>query len=567
MTTTSPLLSVSGLNISFPAQQFSAVSNVSFTLDKGKTLAIVGESGSGKSLIALSVMGLQPQAALVSGRFGFQQEGKNILLSGLSKKEWQSFRGNLFGMIFQEPMSALNPIQTVGKQILENIVQHQTISKKEAVKRTLEWIAKVKLPDPENIFKRYPHQLSGGQKQRIMIAMAMCNNPLILVADEPTTALDATVQKDIVALMKQLQTETETAMIFITHDLALAAEIADDVMVMNKGEIVEYGSAIDMLSNPTQNYTKALLSCRPSLDNKGKELPVIADFIDGNISMKSLPLLEIKNDEQDLLSLENVHIWYPEGKNIFGKTTRFYKAVNGVSFCIKKGQTIGLVGESGCGKSTIGKSLVGLAPIKEGRIIFEGKNIASLKGTQWNSVRKNMQLIFQDPFASLNPRRTVGEIITEPLQIHHLAQKTNLNKEAERLLDLVRLPQQAVHRYPHQFSGGQRQRIGIARALALNPELLICDESVSALDVSIQAQVLNLLKMLQYELGLSYLFISHDLSVVHYMSDKIMVMQNGIIVERGSANDILLNPQMDYTKKLIAAMPGSQSNLHLAGIL
>ncbi|MFA6151478.1 MAG: ABC transporter ATP-binding protein [Chitinophagaceae bacterium] len=544
------ILSVSNLHISFPAQNFEAIKNISFSLEKGKTLAIVGESGSGKSLIALSIMGLQPNNSVLKGNINFGEQ--NLSLTNLSADEWQSIRGKELGMIFQEPMSALNPIQKVGKQIQENIEQHQKISSKEAKTQTLDWISKVKLPDPEQIYERFPHQLSGGQKQRIMIAMAMCHHPAILIADEPTTALDATVQKDVVELMKELQREMETAMIFITHDLALAAEIANDLLVMNQGNIVEYGNSKNILNSPEQVYTKALLSCRPNISNKGKKLPVVADFLSGNVNQEILSTHECAK-EKPILEIKDLHVWYPEEKNLFGKTTSWFKAVNGVSFAIHKGQTLGLVGESGCGKSTVGKTLLGLTPIKSGQIIFNQQQIESLKGNEWNSVRRKMQLIFQDPFASLNPRRNIADIITEPLQIHESGK--NKKAEAERLLDWVQLPKSAANRYPHQFSGGQRQRIGIARALALHPELLICDESVSALDVSVQAQILNLLKELQYELNLSYLFISHDLSVVHYMSDNIIVMKKGQIAESGTANEILLAPKEDYTQNLIAAMP------------
>jgi peptide/nickel transport system ATP-binding protein len=548
-----PLLSVVDLTVSFPAEQnFEAVKEVSFSLEQGKTLAIVGESGSGKSLIALTMMGLQPKESLISGQINLQNDTDLLPLHQLNQKEWQAYRGNLFGMIFQEPMSALNPVQCVGRQIQECILQHQQLSKKQAKAKTIEWIGKVKLPDPERIFYRFPHQLSGGQKQRIMIAMAMCNHPKILLADEPTTALDATVQQEIILLMKDLQSETGTSMIFISHDLALTAEIADDIMVMHKGICIEYGNAEEILTAPKADYTKALLSCRPNINNKGKKLPVIADYMAGTIIQENLP--QQKEQGNIVLSLEDVQVWYPEGKNLFGKTTRYFKAVNGVSFDLHQGMTIGLVGESGCGKSTIGKSLMGLAPIKSGKITLNNKRIEGHKGNQWNEARKVMQLVFQDPFASLNPRRNVADIITEPLLIHHLYKGKNLQKEAERLLELVQLPKNAGLRYPHQFSGGQRQRIGIARAIAVQPQILICDESVSALDVSVQAQILNLLKELQYELGLSYLFISHDLSVVHYMSDQILVMQHGKIAERGTADDIILHPQVAYTKKLIDSM-------------
>lgn len=549
------ILSVNDLSVCFPsAQNFEAVKGVSFSLEQGKTLAIVGESGSGKSLIALTLMGLQPKEAVIKGEINLKEDGQTKALHLLKQQEWQSFRGKKLGMIFQEPMSALNPVQCVGQQILESILQHQSISHKQARTKAIEWIEKVKLPEPERIYYRFPHQLSGGQKQRIMIAMAMCNQPQILLADEPTTALDATVQQEIVLLMKSLQAETRTAMIFITHDLGLTAAIADDIMVMNHGQCIEYGSVTEILKHPKANYTKALLSCRPDINNKGKKLPVIADFLVGNNQQENLPLP--KDSSSLMLHIKELNVWYPEGKNLFGKTTQYFKAVNGVSFDIAKGKTIGLVGESGCGKSTIGKSLMGLAPIKSGTIQLSDFAIEKFKGNDWNKARKLMQLVFQDPYASLNPRRTIAEIITEPLIIHHLQKGKNLQKEAERLLDLVQLPKNAGQRYPHQFSGGQRQRIGIARALALEPQILICDESVSALDVSVQAQILNLLKELQYELELSYLFISHDLAVVHYMSDEILVMQKGEIVERGTADQIILNPKEEYTRKLIAAVPG-----------
>jgi peptide/nickel transport system ATP-binding protein len=549
------LLSTSGLHLSFPAaNNFEAVKDISFELEKGKTLAIVGESGSGKSLIALTVIGLAPKSAQVSGTINLNTDEGNIVLSSLNPKDWQQYRGSFIGMIFQEPMSALNPVQCVGKQIQECIALHQKLSSRKAKAISIEWIKKVKIADPERVYYRFPHQLSGGQKQRIMIAMAMCNHPKLLLADEPTTALDVTVQQEIVALMKELQAETQTAMIFISHDLALAAEIADDILVMNKGTCIEYGAAPEVLFRPKENYTKALLSCRPNIDNKGKKLPVVSDYLSAIYTQEDLPLAADLGREE-LLKVEQLNVWYPEGKNLLGKTTQFFKAVNGVSFGLKKGATIGLVGESGCGKSSIGKSLIGLAPIQSGKILFNDQNLAELKGKEWDAARKRMQLVFQDPFASLNPRRTIAEIITEPLIIHHLGKGKSVQHEAEKLLGMVQLPKDAANRYPHQFSGGQRQRISIARALALQPQVLICDESVSALDVSVQAQILNLLKELQYELGLSYLFISHDLSVVHYMSDQILVMQQGEIVEQGTADDILLRPKEAYTKQLIAAMP------------
>lgn len=545
------VLTVSELSICFPElQNFVAVNKLSFNLCKGKNLAIVGESGSGKSLLALSIIGLQPSNALLKGTINF--DGKNLCGQSISLKTWQQIRGKEIGMIFQEPMSALNPVQTVGQQLKESILTHQKISESTAEKKCLEWIKKVKIANPEKIYNRYPHQLSGGQKQRIMIAMAMCQEPKILLADEPTTALDATVQLEIVQLMKSLQSEFGTAMVFITHDLSLAAEIADEILVMQSGHLVEYGAAKVVFESPKEIYTKALIACRPQLSNKGKKLMTINDFTakpDG----VSVTNHNKKNIGDEILNVRNLKVRYADGKNFLGKTTHYFQAVNDVSFFIGKGETLGLVGESGCGKSTIGKALMGLAPIQSGNIFLKQKEIKVKRRTDWGVIRKDIQLIFQDPYASLNPRHNIMDIITEPLKIHQ--NKKDPYKEAIQLLEMVQLPQNALYKYPHQFSGGQRQRIGIARALALKPKILICDESVSALDVSVQAQILNLLQSLQAEFGLAYLFISHDLSVVHYMADKIIVMRKGEIVESGDANQIITNPQSLYTKTLVNAMP------------
>jgi peptide/nickel transport system ATP-binding protein len=431
------------------------------------------------------------------------------------------------------------------------------MSKAEAKLNAIDWLRKVQLPEPAKMYDRYPHQLSGGQKQRVMIAMAMCNNPALLIADEPTTALDVTVQKEVVALMKQLQEERETAMIFITHDLALASEVADDVLVMYRGEVMEYGDIHQVLANPQHPYTKALLACRPAPEKKGRRLVSVADVLGSNDAVKtentsSVPVIS----EAQILQVNGLRVWFTENRDLLGRPVDYFKAVDDVSFEIKRGEVLGLVGESGCGKSTISRSLMGLLPVHEGQVIFKGEDIAGLPQKEWKRVRRQIQMVFQDPYASLNPRMTVGDMLIEPMKVHQIVPAGELKKEARRLLDLVQLPGDSMNRYPHQFSGGQRQRIGIARALSLKPELMICDESVSALDVSVQAQILNLLKDLQAEFGLTYLFISHDLNVVHYMSDRVLVMQKGHIVERGEASDVLQHPVNDYTKRLIAAMPG-----------
>jgi peptide/nickel transport system ATP-binding protein len=551
------ILSVDKLSISFGDKElFTAVNNISFSVTAGETLAIVGESGSGKSLTALSVMGLLPKNAQLSGDIILHtNEDGTSRLSELSDKEWQRVRGKEIGMVFQEPMSALNPVMTVGKQLQECIELHQNVSKKEAYSVAIDWLNKVQLPEPVKLFERYPHQLSGGQKQRVMIAMAMCNNPKLLIADEPTTALDVTVQKEIMLLMQGLQQQYNMGMIFITHDLALAATTADKVLVMYKGEIVEAGDAQKVLSKPFHPYTKALIASKPKPGQKGKVLPVVADFLSSNkVEEKYLPVDEVHGDEK-LLEVNELKVWFVEERNLLGKATSYFKAVNDVSFTLHKGETLGLVGESGCGKSTVSRSLMGLLPIQEGELLFKGRDLSKISAAEWNVVRKDIQLIFQDPFASLNPRMTIGDILAEPLRRHSIVPANEVKNEVGRLLEMVQLPKDAAKKYPHQFSGGQRQRIGIARALSVRPQLLICDESVSALDVSVQAQILNLLKELQYQLGLSYLFISHDLSVVYYMSDRVMVMQKGEIVEKGNAKDVLQHPSHPYTRKLIEAVP------------
>lgn len=550
------ILSVTDLSIAF-SNGFTAVKNISFSIAKGKTLAVVGESGSGKSLTALSLIGLLPKHASVQGNIMLTVNEQEVKLRSIAAPAWQQMRGKTIGMVFQEPMSSLNPVMKIGKQLAEAIQAHSKNSKVEARANAIDWLRKVQLPEPEKIYDRYPHQLSGGQKQRVMIAMAMCNNPALLIADEPTTALDVTVQKEVVALMKQLQEERETAMIFITHDLALAAEVADDVLVMYGGEVMEYGNIHEVLANPRHPYTKALLACRPAPENKGERLVSVADILEGPGTTKAEATLSAQTIfEESMLQVNGLKVWFTENRDLLGRPVDYFKAVDDVSFEIKRGEVLGLVGESGCGKSTISRSLMSLLPVHEGQVIFKGEDIAGLPQKEWKRVRRQIQMVFQDPYASLNPRMTVGDMLMEPMKVNQIVPTGELKKEARRLLDLVQLPGDSMNRYPHQFSGGQRQRIGIARALSLRPELMICDESVSALDVSVQAQILNLLKDLQAQFGLTYLFISHDLNVVHYMSDRVLVMQKGHIVERGEATDVLQHPVNDYTKRLIAAMPG-----------
>jgi peptide/nickel transport system ATP-binding protein len=539
-----------------------AVKDLSFRLNAGETLAIVGESGSGKSLTALALMGLLPKTATLKGELLLHTNNAVFPLRENTPDAWQALRGKAIGMVFQEPMSALNPVMKIGKQLAESILVHEQISRTDAKKKAIGWLAKVQLPTPEKLYDRYPHELSGGQKQRVMIAMAMCHHPAVLIADEPTTALDVTVQQEVITLMRGLQQEYGTSLIFITHDLALAAQIATNVLVMYRGEMMEYGAAEKVLHNPEHPYTKALLACRPSANKKGERLPVVADFWNsetGEVAVQSQPQHEAIISNQDrkeiILKAEDVYIWFPQERNFLGKTLQYFKAVNGVSFELYKGETLGLVGESGCGKSTLSKSLMGLVPVKEGHVFFNGKDLAHLDHAGWTMVRRQMQMVFQDPFASLNPRLTVGDIISEPMLAHGLVTQKQVKEATYKLLDLVQLSPGAYHLYPHQFSGGQRQRIGIARALGLQPQVLICDESVSALDVSIQAQILNLLKDLQQQLQLTYLFISHDLSVINYMSDRIMVMQQGKLVEVNTAEAVMQHPSDPYTQKLIAAMP------------
>ncbi len=562
MTEDLPILQVDDLQISFRGEQsLVAVKHISFSIGRGETLAVVGESGSGKSVTALALMGLLPGNAIATGSAKLNTRGIMHEQNGQSYNLLQpnKARGRDISMVFQEPMSALNPLMSVGDQVLEAILAHQKITRKEAKIAATGWLGKVHLPQPDVLYHKYPHQLSGGQKQRVMIAMAMCNNPTLLIADEPTTALDVTVQQEIVRLMQYLQQEHGTSMLFITHDLALAGTIADAVMVMYKGDVVEYGDAKTLLKSPQHAYTRALLACRPTPEQKGSILPTVADFMEStngfaHVSNAMAEKNEVQLRAEVLLEVRDLKVGFSRQGGLFGGGG-IQMAVDGVSFSLNRGEILGLAGESGCGKSTLSKALIGLLPVTAGAILFEQQDLAIMAGKEWRAVRKKIQMIFQDPYSSLNPRMTVGDILREPMYVHGIARGRELDAEVARLLALVQLPADAAGRYPHQFSGGQRQRVGIARALSVRPEFIICDESVSALDVSIQAQILNLLKSLQQELGLTLLFISHDLNVVQYISDRVMIMKAGKIVETGDAVAVLQHPEHEYTRKLVSAIP------------
>lgn len=559
-----------------------AVNDISFSLYKGETVGIVGESGSGKSVTSLSVMRLipNPPGKITNGKILFHSDSGTIDLLSLPESQMRTHRGNDIAMIFQEPMTSLNPVFTCGDQVMEAITLHQKISKRQAKEKTLDLFKEVQLPDPNRIFDTYPHQISGGQKQRVMIAMAMSCQPSILIADEPSTALDVTVQKKILDLMGELQEQRQMGILFITHDLGVIAELADRVIVMFKGKIVEQGTVWDIFTNPQHPYTKGLLACRPPLNKRLYWLPTIADFMkietsgemtESNRSVDSVisklvitPEDRLKRhrelyDREPILIVKNLKTHFPVNPNLFGKPQGLVKAVDDVSFEVYPGETLGLVGESGCGKTTLGRTILRLIEPTEGEIIFKNYNLARLNSREMRNIRKHIQIIFQDPYSSLNPRITIGEAIMEPMKIHKI-----LNSDKERkarvieLLERVNMGEKHFYRYPHEFSGGQRQRVCIARALALSPQFIICDESVSALDVSVQAQVLNLLNELRDEFNFTYIFISHDLSVVKFMSDRMLVMKDGKIVEMGDADEIYSNPKTEYTHTLISAIPKGQ---------
>ncbi|MES2429784.1 MAG: ABC transporter ATP-binding protein [Bacteroidota bacterium] len=550
-----PLLSVENLSIGFEANNTTtpAVKHISFAIEAGQMLAIVGESGSGKSVTALSLLQLLPKEANISGEINFTD--KNLL--ALSPKEINTIRGKDIAMIFQEPMTSLNPVFTCGYQVMESLQLHEKLSSTKAKKRTIELFEKVKLPSPEKIIDRYPHELSGGQKQRVMIAMAMSCNPSLLIADEPTTALDVTVQKTILELIKELQLQNNMAVILITHDLGLVADVADKVAVMYKGEIVEQADTKDIFSKPQHPYTKALIACRPALHPKEQRLPLISDFLEPKNEASIIQNKKLPENNNVVLRIENLNVHYRSRKKLFTKQDPPFKAVNNVSFTVSKREIIGLVGESGCGKTTLGRAILQLIPATSGNIILEGKDLMKLPKDELRILRRHLQVVFQDPYGSLNPRLSIGEAILEPMQVHSILSNTKQRKEkVADLLEKVNLKPDHFSRYPHQFSGGQRQRICIARALAVNPSFLIFDESVSALDVSVQAQILNLINDLKAEFDFTGIFISHDLSVVRYISDRILVMHQGKIIEEGAADAIYFSPQNAYTQKLIDSIPG-----------
>jgi len=560
-----PLLDIQNLTIHFSGEQgeIPALRQVSLRVNRGEILALVGESGSGKSVTSLSILRLlpTPPAVFKQGQILYSPDGeKQTDLLKESAAAMQQLRGNHISMIFQEPMTSLNPVYTCGQQVAEALRLHKNLSAQEARGQTLYWFERVKLPNPAAIYDRFPHQLSGGQKQRVMIAMAMCCHPSLLICDEPTTALDVTVQKTILQLIRELQQESGMGVIFITHDLGVVAEVADRAAVMYRGEIVESGPVRELFTNPSHPYTQALLACRPVNHPRGKRLPVVSDFM-GNekqpqpIVIDNLPEQKAAAPEP-LLKVEDLSVWFPIKKSFWGKPLQFTRAVDEVSFDVYKGATLGLVGESGCGKTTLGRTLLRLIEPTSGKIFYNGEELTARSGKSLQSMRRDIQIIFQDPYSSLNPRLTIGSAIAEPMRVHGIgnSDKDRRGKVID-LLEKVNLKAEHYNRYPHEFSGGHRQRIVIARALGLNPSFIICDESVSALDVSVQAQVLNLLNDLKKEYGFTVIFISHDLSVVRYISDRILVMNRGRIEEIGNADDVYLSPQSSYTRQLIASIP------------
>ncbi len=573
------ILEVKGLSVAFDGR--TVVDNVNFTLQRGHTLGIVGESGSGKSVSTMALMGLLPKQAVVTG--SARLDGTELL--SLDEEGFRSIRGKRISMIFQEPMTSLNPVQKCGDQVVEMMKAHANsesrVQNSELKARTIELFKEVLLPRPEKIFDSYPHEISGGQKQRVMIAMALINNPDIIIADEPTTALDVTVQKTILDLLKQLQQKHGISIIFITHDLGVIAQIADDIMVMYRGKVVEQGPAETVLYHPAEPYTRGLLACRPPLDSKPRRLPTVEDYLSNSESQElnseynTAPDSKFKIQNSKLIEVHDFSVTYTLKRSIFGRPLQTLKGVDGLTFDIMEGETLGLVGESGCGKSTLGRALLRLIDHSDGSIFYRGQSLDSLSRSQMRALRPKLQIVFQDPYSSLNPRMTIGDAICEPLRVHKSGERRTENGEQtdatngsplstlhsslkERvcaLMEQVGLNPDWYNRYPHELSGGQRQRVCIARALILQPELVVCDESVSALDVSVQAQVLNLLNDLKERYGFTYLFITHDLSVVHYMADRIMVMQQGRIVESGTPDQIFHNPQCEYTRTLIDAIP------------
>ena len=584
---THPILNIRHLSIEFLTKNktVKAVNDIFFTLAPGETLGIVGESGSGKSVTSLAVMGLLPPNARVSGDILFRNphvpNAEPVNLLTLPANQRRMYRGGLISMVFQEPLTSLNPVYTCGEQVVEAILLHNEVSHKDAYRRAIALFDEVKLPDARGMMNRYPHQLSGGQQQRVMIAMALSGNPTLFIADEPTTALDVTIQATILQLLRELRDARGMSILFITHDMGVIAEIADRVVVMYRGQAVETASVHHLFTNPQHPYTQGLLNCRPRPDRQLKRLPTVADFMQvttnaaGELEIlpqihteaeRDMLLAEVTRHEvearyqrlqqqQPLLCVRHLTKEFPVRTGLFGKTNSF-KAVDNISFDVYPGETLGLVGESGCGKTTLSRCLLRLIEPSSGEIIFDGDSVLELDAKILRRLRRYLQIVFQNPYGSLDARQSIGAALMEPMEIHSIgSSRQERQQRAINLLERVGLDASAMTRMPHEFSGGQRQRICIARTLACEPRFIICDESVSALDVSVQAQVLNLLKDLQQEFGLTYIFISHDLSVVKFVSDRILVMNQGRIEEIGTADSIYNNPQQDYTKTLIQAIP------------
>lgn len=557
------ILDIQNLSLSFGENQI--LKNVSFSVEKGKIIGIVGESGSGKSITSLAVMGLLAKQAKIDANsqifFGTHKEKVDLLK--LSKEEHRQLRGDEISMIFQEPMTSLNPSLRCGEQVEEAIRLHLKLNPAEAKKKVISLFEKVMLPNPERIYKAYPHELSGGQRQRVMIAMAISCEPKILIADEPTTALDVTVQRAILNLIKDLQRESEMSCLFISHDLGVIAEVCDEVVVMFRGEIVEHGKVEDIFHSPKENYTKGLIACRPRLNVRYEKLPTIDDYLKDADYQSTLYTTESRQAfhrdlyrQTPLLEVKNLAKYFYSKPTLFGKEQISVRAVDDLNFKVYPGETLGLVGESGSGKTTLSRTVLLLEKPSAGEIFYRGKDIVKLSKSEIRALRKDIQIIFQDPYSSLNPKQTIAEILCAPMEVHKIEKtKTERLKRAGELLEKVGLSSADLKKYPHEFSGGQRQRIGIARALAVEPKFIICDESVSALDVSVQAQVLNLLNDLKQEFGLTYIFISHDLAVVKYMSDQLLVMQHGKQMELDDADEIYAHPKTQYTRDLIEAIP------------
>jgi peptide/nickel transport system ATP-binding protein len=558
------ILSVNDLSIAFGKKQIPVVRNISFTIEKGACVGLVGESGSGKSLTSLAIMGLLPKGGRISsGNILFGQ--KKTDLTTLPQKEFQHLRGKDVAMIFQEPMTSLNPFLRCGEQVKEAMKLHHVGNKQEQKERVIQLFNEVKLPLPEAIYRRYPHQLSGGQRQRVMIALALSCNPQLLIADEPTTALDVSVQKEIIELLRNIQKKRELSILFISHDLALVQSIADQLIVLYRGDVVEKGQAREVFLSPSNSYTKGLVACRPSGKLRQFPLPTVSDFIEGHTPEVHIETAEerlIRHNalysQKPILEVKGLSVSYNQKSSIFS-SLKLFKAVDSVSFQLFPGETLGLVGESGCGKSTLGKAIMQLTENISGSVTYHGQEMTTLNTSHLRQIRRNIQFIFQDPFSSLNPRLTVGECVVEPMYVHNVYPSGRERwQKAGELFEQVGLSADFLSRYPHELSGGQRQRVAIARALSTCPEIVICDESVSALDVSVQAMVLNVLNNLKTTFGLTYIFISHDLGVIRYMSDRIMVMQKGQLVEFNEADKLFGEPLQSYTKHLLESVPGGK---------